>query len=48
MVEFVYNNSYQSNIGMASFEEFYSSPCRSLLCWLEGHELLIVGPNLLS
>ena len=46
-VEFTYNNSYQASIGMAPFEALYGRPCRSPTCWLEGGELLIVGPEML-
>ena len=34
-MEFTYNNSYQSTIGMASFEALYSRKCRTPLCWEE-------------
>ena len=29
LMEFAYNNSYQSSIGMASYEAFYGSRCRT-------------------
>ena len=32
LVEFAYNNSYQSTIGMAPFEALYGRPCRSPSC----------------
>ena len=32
LVEFAYNNSYQSSIGMAPFEALYERPCNSLPC----------------
>jgi len=32
LVEFAYNNSYQSTIGMAHFEALYGRPCRSPIC----------------
>ena len=38
LVEFAYNNSYQSSIGMAPYEALYDMPCRSPLCWLEKGE----------
>ncbi|KAL5540955.1 hypothetical protein UlMin_044247 [Ulmus minor] len=38
LVEFAYNNSYQSSIGMAPYEALYGRPCRSSLCWLEKGE----------
>ena len=48
LVEFAYNNSYQASIGMAPFKTLYGRPCRSPTWWLEGGELLIVGPEMLQ
>lgn len=44
-VEFSYNNSFQSSIGMAPFEALYGRPCRSYFCWLEAGEKLILDPD---
>lgn len=46
LVEFAYNNSYQSSIGMAPFEALYGRPCRSPVCWTEVGDALILGPDL--
>ncbi|KAL4339218.1 hypothetical protein GQ457_08G027450 [Hibiscus cannabinus] len=35
LVEFAYNNSYQSSIQMAPFEALYGRRCRTPLCWSE-------------
>ncbi|XP_075494755.1 uncharacterized protein LOC142532320 [Primulina tabacum] len=35
LVEFTYNNSYQSSIGMAPYEALYGRKCRSPLFWEE-------------
>ena len=35
LVEFAYNNSFQSSIGMAPYEALYGRRCRTPLCWLE-------------
>ena len=35
LVEFAYNNSYHSSIGMAPYEALYGRRCRSPLCWTE-------------
>ena len=35
LVEFAYNNSYQSSIDMAPFEALYGRPCRSPVCGAE-------------
>jgi len=33
LVEFTYNNSYHSSIGMALYEALYGRRCRTPLCW---------------
>ena len=38
LIEFTYNNSYHSSIGMAPFEALYGRRCRTLLCWFESGE----------
>ena len=35
LVEFLYNNSYHTNIKVAPFEALYGQKCRSPLCWAE-------------
>ena len=35
LMEFAYNNSYQSSIGMAPFEALYGWKCRTPVCWDE-------------
>ena len=35
LVEFVYNNSFQSSIGMEPYEALYGRKCRTRLCWTE-------------
>ena len=32
LIEFSYNNSYQSSIGMAPYEALYGRKCRTLVC----------------
>ena len=46
LVEFAYNNSYHSSIGMAPYEALYGRRCRSPLCWTEVGEKQIEGPEL--
>ena len=41
LVEFPYNNSHHSSIGMASFEALYGRKCRTPVCWLEAGEKTI-------
>lgn len=33
---------------MAPFETLYGGPCRSLGCWVEGQEPILVGPELIQ
>ena len=35
LIEFAYNNSYHSSIGMTPYEALYGRPCRSPVCWAE-------------
>ncbi|EOY26465.1 Uncharacterized protein TCM_028160 [Theobroma cacao] len=35
LVEFAYNNSFQSSIGMAPYEALYGRKCRTPICWDE-------------
>ena len=46
LVEFVYNNSFQSSIGMAPYEALYGRKCRTSLCWTKLSEKKIIGPDL--
>ncbi|RDY08470.1 hypothetical protein CR513_07314, partial [Mucuna pruriens] len=45
LVEFTYNNSYHSSIGMAPYEALYGRRCRTPLCWCEPGENLVLGPD---
>jgi len=46
LIEFTYNNSYHSSIGMAPFEALYGRRCRTPLCWFESGESVVLGPNI--
>ena len=46
-VEFSYNNSYHSNIGMAPFEALYGRRCKSLVGWFEVGDSSILGPEII-
>lgn len=46
LVEFAYNNSYHSSIGMAPFEALYGRPCRSPSCWLDSGDRAMLGPDM--
>ena len=46
LFEFVYNNSFQSSIGMD--EALYGRKCRTPLCWMELSEKKVIGPDLIQ
>ena len=48
LIEFTYNNSYHSSIGMAPFEALYGRRCRTPLCWYEPGESAILGPEIVQ
>ena len=45
LVEFAYNNNYQSTIKMALFEFLYGRPCRTPLSWDQLEDRVLVGPE---
>ncbi|TYH31228.1 hypothetical protein ES288_A01G157200v1 [Gossypium darwinii] len=47
LIEFSYNNSFQSSIKMAPYEALYSRKCRTLLYWTELSENKIHGVDLI-
>ena len=47
LVEFAYNNSYQTSIHMAPYEALYGRPCRSPICWTEVGKISITGPDMI-
>ena len=47
LVEFVYNNNFQSSIGMAPYEALYGRKCRTPLCWTEISERKVIGLDLI-
>ena len=48
LIDFAYNNSYHSSIGMAPYEALYGRKCRSQLCWSEVDEKGILGPKMIQ
>ena len=48
LVEFTYNNSYHSSIGMAPYEALYGRRCRTPLCWYQDGEAFVLSPEFLQ
>ena len=48
LIEFVYNNSYHSSIGMSPFEALYGISCCTPLCWSEVGERALEGPEIVE
>ena len=42
LMEFTYNNSYQSSIGIP-YEALYGQKCRTLVCWTELNKHKVIG-----
>ena len=47
-MEFTYNNSYHSSIGMTPYEALYGQRCRTPLCWQQDGESVVLGPEFLQ
>ena len=47
LIEFSYNNSYHSTIGIAPYEALYGRKCRSPLCWMEVGDKFLDGSELI-
>jgi hypothetical protein len=45
VVDFAYNNSYQSTIKMAPFEFLYGRPCQTPLSWDRLEDRVLAGPE---
>ena len=48
LAEFMYNNSFQSSIGITPYEVLYGRKCRTPLCWTELSERKVIGPDLIQ
>ena len=47
LIEFSYNNSYHSSIGIVPFEALYGRRCRSSVGWFEVGESSILCPDII-
>ena len=45
LIEFLYNNSFQSSIGMAPYEALYGRKCKTPLCLTELSEKKVIDPD---
>ena len=48
LVEFMYNNSFQSSIGMTPSKALYGRKYRTPLCWTELSEKKVIRPDLIQ
>ena len=48
VVEFAYNNSYQTSIQMALYETLYGRKCRSLIRWDDVRERKLLDPEIMQ
>ncbi|MCI27558.1 retrotransposon protein, partial [Trifolium medium] len=48
LIEFTYNKSFHSSIGIAPFEALYGRKCRTPLCWFESGESVVLGPEIVQ
>ena len=48
LVEFMYNNSFQSSIRMPPYEALYGRKCRTPLCWTELSDKKVISPDLIQ
>ncbi|WCJ39071.1 Transposon Tf2-6 polyprotein [Euphorbia peplus] len=48
LMEFAYNNSFHSSLGMAPYEALYGRKCRTPICWDEVGERKLIGPEIVQ
>ena len=48
LMEFAYNNTFHSSLGMAPYEALYGRKCRTPFCWDEVGERHLVGPEIMQ
>ena len=48
LMEFSYNNSYQTSIGMAPYGALYGRKCRTPACWTDLNEHKVIGLDIVK
>ena len=48
LIEFAYNNSYQTSIEMTQYEALYGKKCMTPICWDEVGEKRLIGPKIVQ
>ena len=48
LMEFAYNNTFHSSLGMAPYEALYGRKCRTPICWDEGRKRQLVCPEIVQ
>lgn len=48
LIEFKYNNNFNSSIRKAPFEALYGRRCRAPLCWHGSGESVVLGPKIVQ
>ena len=48
LMEFAYNNSYQTSVGMGPYEALYGRKCRTPICWTNLKEHKVIGLDIVK
>ena len=48
LMEFAYNNNYQSSIGMTPYEDLFGKKCRTPVCWTDLNEHKLIGSDIVK